>query len=59
MEDIANKEKKIREHLQNAGFENNVIDKIVDVLDIEDAYENLMRNVYKKGICTSQNCKEK
>ena len=48
MENIANKEQKIREHLQNAGFENDVIDKLIDVLDIDDAYENLMKNKHWK-----------
>ena len=42
------KEKKIREHLQDAGFENDVIDKLIDVLNIDDAYENLMKNKYWK-----------
>ena len=31
-----------------SAFENDVIDKLIDVLDIDDAYENLMKNKHWK-----------
>lgn len=38
------KEQEIREHLKNAGWEDDRIEVIIDCLDIEEAYNNLMIN---------------
>lgn len=38
------KEQEIREHLKNAGWEDDRIEVIIDCLDIDEAYNNLMIN---------------
>lgn len=38
------KEQEIRKHLKNAGWEDDRIEVIIDCLDIDEAYNNLMIN---------------
>lgn len=38
------KEQEIRKHLKNAGWKDDRINAIIDCLDIDEAYDNLMIN---------------